>query len=79
MITVPLDKSKHDRNDFDCEIEALNSYLKVTASHKSKKDNTRTFVLEEGYSSRMYYWILYIDYDTYQPCCLADEIEKKTS
>ena len=48
MITVPLDKSKHNRNGFDCEIEALNSYIKVTANQQSKKDNTRTFVLEDG-------------------------------
>lgn len=47
MITVPLDKNKHDRNIFNCEVEALNSYLKVMASQQSKKDNTRTFVLED--------------------------------
>ena len=47
MITVPLDKNKHDRNLFDCEVEALNSYIKVMASQQSKKDNTRTFVLED--------------------------------
>ena len=47
MITVPLDKNKHDRNVFDCEVEALNSYIKVMASQQSKKDNTRTFVLED--------------------------------
>lgn len=47
MITVPLDKNRHDRNIFDCEVEALNSYIKVMASQQSKKDNTRTFVLED--------------------------------
>jgi len=47
MITVQLDKNKHDRNHFDCGVEALNNYLKVMASQQSKKDNTRTFVLEE--------------------------------
>lgn len=47
MITVQLDKNKHDRNHFDCGIKALNSYLKVMASQQSKKDNTRTFVLED--------------------------------
>ncbi|HDM77984.1 MAG TPA: GNAT family N-acetyltransferase [Deltaproteobacteria bacterium] len=48
MITVALDKGKHDRNRFDCGIEALNSYLKIMANQQSKKDNTRTFVLEDG-------------------------------
>lgn len=47
MIAVQLDKSKHDRNHFDCGVKALNSYLKVMASQQSKKDNTRTFVLED--------------------------------
>lgn len=47
MQTVLLDKTKHDRNRFDCGIEALNNYLKVMASQQSKKDNTRTFVLED--------------------------------
>jgi len=47
MITVQLDKNKHDRNYFDCGVEALNNYLKVMASQQSKKDNTRTFVLTD--------------------------------
>jgi len=47
MITVQLDKNKHDRNRFDCGIKTLNNYLKLMASQQSKKDNTRTFVLED--------------------------------
>jgi len=47
MITVQLDKNKHDRIRFDCGVKALNSYLKVMASQQSKRDNTRTFVLED--------------------------------
>ncbi|MGO2497920.1 MAG: GNAT family N-acetyltransferase [Vibrio litoralis] len=47
MNTVLLDKSKHNRNRFNCGIEALNNYLKVMASQQAKKDNTRTFVLED--------------------------------
>lgn len=47
MNTVQLEKAKHDRNHFDCGITALNNYLKVMASQQSKKDNTRTFVLED--------------------------------
>ena len=47
MITVPLHKNKHDRHHFDCGVEALNNYLKVMASQQSKKDNTRSFVLED--------------------------------
>ncbi len=42
-----LDKAKRDRNRFNCGIEALNNYLKMMASQQAKKDNTRTFVLED--------------------------------
>ncbi len=51
MNTVLLDKFKHDRNRFNCGIEALNNYLKVMASQQAKKDNTRTFVLEDDNNS----------------------------
>ena len=47
MNTVLLDKTKHDRNRFNCGSDALNNYLKVMASQQAKKDNTRTFVLED--------------------------------
>ncbi|MFV0575057.1 MAG: GNAT family N-acetyltransferase [Vibrio sp.] len=47
MNTVLLDKEKHNRNRFNCGIEPLNNYLKVMASQQAKKDNTRTFVLED--------------------------------
>ncbi|WP_279143375.1 GNAT family N-acetyltransferase [Photobacterium phosphoreum] len=47
MNTVQSEKAKHDRNRFDCGITALNNYLKVMASQQAKKDNTRTFVLED--------------------------------
>jgi len=46
MNTVLLDKTKHDRNKFNCEIVALNHYFKVMANQQAKKDNTRTFVIE---------------------------------
>lgn len=51
MNTVLLDKAKHDRNGFNCGIDALNNYLKVMASQQAKKDNTRTFVLEDDNDS----------------------------
>ncbi|OUR78252.1 GNAT family N-acetyltransferase [Colwellia psychrerythraea] len=47
MKTVLLDKTKHDRNNFNCEIIALNHYFKAMASQQAKRDNTRTFVLED--------------------------------
>ncbi|WP_269144427.1 GNAT family N-acetyltransferase [Methylicorpusculum oleiharenae] len=47
MRTVLLDKAKHDRNRFNCGVEPLNNYLKFMASQQAKKDNTRTFILED--------------------------------
>ena len=47
MQTVLLDKSRHDRQRFDCGVEPLNHYLKLMASQQARKDNTRTFVLED--------------------------------
>ncbi len=47
MITVLLDKNRHDRNYFDCGVEELNNYLKLMASQQAKKDNTRAFILED--------------------------------
>jgi GNAT superfamily N-acetyltransferase len=47
MITAPLNKTKHNRNRFDCGVEILNNYLRIMANQQSSKDNSRTFVLED--------------------------------
>ncbi len=47
MKTVILDKNKHDRKRFDCGIIELNNYLKLMSNQQAKKDNARTFVLED--------------------------------
>jgi len=47
MFTVTLNAKKHNRNSFDCGVEALNNYLKLTANQQSNKDNSRTYVLED--------------------------------
>jgi len=48
VITVPLDKQKHDRKRFDCGVEPLNNYIKLMAQQQANKDNTRTFILESS-------------------------------
>ena len=48
MISVALDKKKHDRKYFDCGVDALNNYLRLMASQQSTKDNTRTYILESA-------------------------------
>ena len=46
MQTVQLDKKRHNRKDFDCEVNALNDYLHSKANQHASKDNTRTYILE---------------------------------
>lgn len=48
MISVPLDRSRHDRQGFDCGVVPLNLYLQQMAGQQARKDNTRTFVLEQA-------------------------------
>jgi ribosomal protein S18 acetylase RimI-like enzyme len=48
MISVALDKKKHDRKYFDCGVDALNNYLRLMANQQSTKDNTRTYILENA-------------------------------
>ena len=47
MQTVKLDKTIHNREQFDCGVAALNTYLTSMASQQAQRDNTRTFVLED--------------------------------
>ncbi len=48
MRTVPLDKKRHNRKAFDCEVTALNDYLHSMANQHASKDNTRTYILENS-------------------------------
>ncbi len=43
-----LDKIRHDRSRFDCGVEPLNRYLKLMANQQGKRDNARTYVLEDS-------------------------------
>lgn len=47
MNSVLLDKEKHNRKAFDCEVKPLNIYLKQMANQQSNRDNTRTYILED--------------------------------
>ena len=51
MITVSLDKKRHDRKGFDCGVKALNNYLQMMANQQSNRDNSRTFILEDDNDS----------------------------
>lgn len=45
MQSVKLDKTLHDRDTFDCSVEALNHYLVMMANQQSGRDNARTYVI----------------------------------
>ena len=41
----PFDKRKHDRSQFDCGVNALNSYLRTSLGQHGRRDLTRGYVL----------------------------------
>lgn len=45
--TVLLDKDRHDRKRFDCGVDALNNFLQLQANQQHKKDQARTYVIED--------------------------------
>ena len=66
MMSVPLDKTRHNRKGFDCGVKALNNYLQMMANQQSNRDNTRTFVLEDDNDSNIiigYYTLTMIQID----------------
>ncbi|QDF67542.1 GNAT family N-acetyltransferase [Shewanella sp. SNU WT4] len=77
MNTVLLDKDKHDRNRFNCGVEALNNYLKVMASQQAKKDNTRTFVLEDDHDNSHIIGFYTLTMTPIDLKALPDKLQKK--
>lgn len=77
MNTVLLEKAKHDRSRFNCGIEALNNYLKVMASQQAKKDNTRTFVLEDDNDSSDIIGFYTLTMAPIDLIALPDQLQKK--
>jgi GNAT superfamily N-acetyltransferase len=77
MNTVLLDKAKHDRNRFNCGIEALNNYLKIMASQQAKKDNTRTFVLEDDNDNSQVIGFYTLTMTPIDLKALPDKLQKK--
>lgn len=77
MNTVLLDKAKHDKNRFNCGVAALNNYLKVMASQQAKKDNTRTFVLEDDNDSSDIIGFYTLTMTPIDLKALSDKLQKK--
>ena len=44
---VPLD-ARHDLSAFDCDVPALNNYLKKFALHNQRSQSSRTYVATRG-------------------------------
>ena len=59
MITIEKLSSHHDRRDFDCGVEELNSYLRKYSSQHQRKGIGRTYVAIEDCNTRVlgYYTI----------------------
>lgn len=77
MISVTLDKKKHDRKHFDCGVAALNNYLHLMANQQSTKDNTRTYVLENTSDSQKiigYYTLMMTSLDLN---CLPKKLQNR--
>ena len=53
MEIEPLNKD-HDRNSFDCGNNDLNNFLKKTARQAADKNLSRTFVLTDGKTNKIY-------------------------
>lgn len=77
MNTVLLDKAKHDRNRFNCGISALNNYLKIMASQQAKKDNTRTFILEDDNDKSRIIGFYTLTMTPIDLTALPDKLQKK--
>jgi ribosomal protein S18 acetylase RimI-like enzyme len=54
---VPLSRD-HDRSEFDCGVQELNSFLKATARQHGEKGISRTFVLTDGNPAILGYFTL---------------------
>jgi hypothetical protein len=52
-----LQPLKHNRNDFDCDVEALNQYLHKVANQDQKRNLTKIYVLAENEEIIGYYSI----------------------
>ena len=48
-----LDPARHDRTGFDCGVDRLNNYLKLSARKQQKDDMTRVYVVVEEESPRI--------------------------
>lgn len=79
MQTVQLSNTCHDRNRFDCGEEALNNYLKVIANQQSKKDNTRSFVLENPNDSAQIVGFYTLTMATIDLSAVPNKLQKKHS
>lgn len=52
-----LDSKKHDRKNFDCGVDDLNTYLQQYANQDQKRNLNKTYVLAQGTTVIGYYSI----------------------
>lgn len=72
QVFEPLDKKRHSRESFSCEVESLQLYLRTQAAQDVKKKMAAVFVLAEGQTVLGYYTLSSYTIDAGE---LPDEIE----
>jgi GNAT superfamily N-acetyltransferase len=77
MISVKLDKSRHNREGFDCGVVALNHYLLMMANQQSSKDNARTYVLTNESDDREIIGFYTLTMGTLNLSALPEGLQKK--
>ena len=77
MNIVLLDRNLHDRNQFDCNVKALNNYLKLMANQQSAKDNSRTYVLEDEKDRKNILGFYTLTMSRVDKSLLPDNLQKK--
>jgi predicted GNAT family N-acyltransferase len=73
-VSEPLDKKRHSREQFSCEVESLQQYFRTQAAQDLKKKAAAVFVLAEGQSVLGYYTLS--NY-TIEPGELAPDIARQ--
>lgn len=77
MKSILLDKTIHDRQQFDCGIGILNQYLQNKASQQAVKDNARTFVITDDMHAERIIGFYTLTMTTLDLSALPEKLQKK--
>ncbi len=77
MKIVNLDGKKHNRKRFDCKVDVLNNYLQNIANQHSKKDSSRSYVLEDEKDNSFIVGFYTLSLTTLDISNLSQSLQKK--